>query len=124
MGRYRQGVSPAPPQTVQLFLNNEFLQYMHLNTEFMSSINRQLETLEIVSQIYIFNGNNGASYRLWMKHLRRAALERQPHDDLYMRKLVSRTVKDSTSDFWTEIRTENPDITSTEIQTSLRAPIT
>ena len=27
-----QGVSPAPPQPVQLFPYNEFLQYMHLNT--------------------------------------------------------------------------------------------
>ena len=115
-----QGVSPAPPQPVQLVPNNGFLQYMHLNTEFMSGINRQLETSEIVSQIHTFNGNNAASYRLWMKHLRRAALERQPHDDLYMRKLVSRTVKDSASDFWTEIRTENPDITWTEIQASFR----
>ena len=107
-----QGVSPAPPQPVQLFPNNEFLQYMHLNTEFMSGINRQLETSEIVSQIHSFNGNNATSYRLWMKHL--------TFDDLYMRKLVSRTVKDSASDFWTEKRTENPDITWTEIQASFR----
>ena len=69
----------------------------------MNGINRQLETSVIASQIHTFNGNNAASYRLWMKHLRRAALERQPHDDLCMRKLVSRTVKDSASDFWTEI---------------------
>ena len=63
-----EGVSPAPPHPVQLFPNNEFLQYMNLNTEFMSVINRQLETSEIVSQIHTFNGNNAASYVLWLTH--------------------------------------------------------
>ena len=51
-----------------------------------------------------------------MKHLRREALEKQPIDDQYMRKLVSRTVKESAADFWYEIRVARPNITWEEIQ--------
>ena len=53
-------------------------------------------------------GNNPSSFRLWMKHLRREALEKQPIDDQFMRKLVSRIVKDSASDFWYEIKVARP----------------
>ena len=38
-----------------------------------------------------------------------------------MRKLVSRTVKESAADFWYEIRVARPNITWTEIQDVLRA---
>ena len=40
----------------------------------------------------------------------------QPIDDQYMRKLVSRTVKESAADFWYEIRVARPNITWEEIQ--------
>ena len=56
-----------------------------------------------------------------MKHLRREALEKQPIDDQYMRKLVSRTVKESAADFWYEIRVASPNnITWAEIQDVFR----
>ena len=55
-----------------------------------------------------------------MKHLRREALEKQPIDDQYMRKLVSRTVKESAADFWYEIRVARPNITWAEIQDVFR----
>ena len=63
-------------------------------------INRQLDTSDVVSRIQIFSGNNLSSFRLWMKHLRREALEKQPIDDQYMQQLVARTVKESAADFW------------------------
>ena len=83
------------PQNVQVHPNNEFLQYMQINADFMNGLSRQLDTSDVVSRIHIFSGNNPSSFRLWMKHLRREALEKQPIDDQYMRKLVSRTVKES-----------------------------
>ena len=83
------------PQNVQVHPNNEFLQYMQINADFMNGLSRQLDTSDVVSRIHNFSGNNPSSFRLWMKHLRREALEKQPIDDQYMRKLVSRTVKES-----------------------------
>ena len=108
------------PQNVQVHPNNEFLQYMQINADFMNGLSRQLDTSDVVSRIHNFSGNNPSSFRLWMKHLRREALEKQPIDDQYMRKLVSRTVKESAADFWYEIRVARPNITWEEIQDVFR----
>ena len=89
---------------------------MQINAEFMNGLSRQLETSDVVSRIYHFTGNNPSSFRLWMKHLRREALETQPIYDQYMRKLVSRTVKESAADLWYEIWAAKPNITWAEIQ--------
>ena len=86
----------------------------------MNGLSRQLDTSDVVSRIQNFSGNNPSSFRLWMKHLRREALEKQPIDDQYMRKLVSRTVKESAADFWYEIRVARPNITWAEIQDVFR----
>ena len=66
----------------------------------------KLETNDLVVTIHHFDGQNRDSFRKWRKDLCRAALENNPVDDLYMRKLVSRTVKDTASDFWSELRTQ------------------
>ena len=59
------------PQNVQVHPNNEFLQYMQINADFMNGLSRQLDTSDVVSRIHNFSGNNPSSFRLWMKHLRR-----------------------------------------------------
>ena len=64
------------PQNVQVHPNNEFLQYMQINADFMNGLSRQLDTSDVVSRIHNFSGNNPSSFRLWMKHLRREALEK------------------------------------------------
>ena len=92
---------------------------MQINADFMNGLSRQLDTSDVVSRIHNFSGNNPSSFRLWMKHLRREALEKQPIDDQYMRKLVSRTVKESAADFWYEIRVARPNITWRKYKTVL-----
>ena len=100
---------------VQVHPKNEFLQYMQINADFMNGSSLQLDTSDVVSRTHNFSGNNPSSFRLWMKHLRREALEKQHIDDQYMRKLVSRTVKESATDFWYEIRVAKPNITWEEM---------
>ena len=90
--------------------------YAKLGGECVQNISRQLETNDILSTIHRFNGLDRKSYRTWRKDLARAALETTPVDDIFMRKLVTRTVTETASDFWTEIRTQKPDITWVEIQ--------
>ena len=51
--------------------------------------------------------------------LKTGGFGKQPIDDQYMRKLVSRTVKESAADFWYEIRVARPNITWEEIKTFL-----
>ena len=103
------------PQNVQVHPNNEFLQYMQINADFINGLSRQLDTSDVASGIHHFSGNNPSSFRLWMKHLIQEALEKQPIDDQYIRKLVSRTVKVSAADFWYEVRVARPNITWAEI---------
>ena len=79
----------------------------------MNMLSRQLDTSN-------FSGNNPFSFRLWMKHLRREVLEKQAIDDQYMRKLVSRTVKESAADFWYEMKVARPNITWAKIQDVFR----
>ena len=68
------------PQNVQVHPNNEFIQYMQINADFMNGLSRQFEISNVVSRIHHFTGNNPSRFRLWMKHLRREALEKQPID--------------------------------------------
>ena len=78
---------------------------------------RDIDISDVVSRIHNFSGNNPSSFRLWMKHLRREALEKQPMYDQYMLKLVSRTVR-ICSRFWYEIA--RPNLTWEEIQDVFR----
>ena len=48
--------------------------------------------------------------------LKTGGFGKQPIDDQYMQKLVSRTVKESAADFWYEIRVARPNITWAKIQ--------
>ena len=104
--------------TTQTIADPHLLYYAKLGGECVQNISRQLETNDFVATIHHFEGQNRTSYRKWRKDLARAALENNPVDDIYMRKLVSRTVKDTASDFWSELRTQNPGITWSEIQTA------
>ena len=108
----------TPLPKTQSVADPHLIYYAKLGGEFVQNISRQLETNDLVATIHHFDGQNRDSFRKWRKDLCRAALENNPVDDLYMRKLVSRTVKDTASDFWSEIRTQNPAITWAEIQTA------
>lgn len=117
--------APAPQAgqaqgAVEIHPNNEFTHYMQLNANFMNNISTQLEINDIISKIPTFSGQNAANYRAWRKQLLSAASEHDPVDDALMRKLVSRTVTESASDFWQEIKRANPNITWAEIQTAFR----
>ena len=50
------------PQNVQVHPNNEFLQYMQINADFMNGLSRQLDTSDVVSRIHNFSGNNPSSF--------------------------------------------------------------
>ena len=43
------------PQNVQVHPNNEFLQYMQINADFMNGLSRQLDTSDVVSRIQNFS---------------------------------------------------------------------
>ena len=101
---------------MQPLSDSHLIYYAKLGGECVQNISRQLETNDIVSSIRGFNGLDRKSYRTWRKDLARAALETTPVDDIFMRKLVSRTVTETAADFWTEIRTQKPEITWVEIQ--------
>ena len=83
---------------------------MQIKADFINGLSRQLDTSDVVSRIHHFSENNQSSFRVWMKHLRREALEKQPIDDQYMLNLVS------AADFLYEIRVARPNITWAEIQ--------
>ena len=112
---------PAAPrvtlaQNIQVAPNDDFGRYMQHNAECMNSISRHLLTSEVISGIHNFNGNNGNSYKAWMKQLNRASLEKQPVDDEYMRHLISRTISGIAADFWADTRRARPNITWEDIQ--------
>lgn len=100
----------APPN-VQINPGNDFMQYMQMNANFMTSLSNHFALEQVKSTIHHFNGSSAKSFRTWLKDLRRAALERQPVDDQLMRSLVLMTTSDTASDFYYEIRTARPDIT-------------
>ena len=105
----------TPAQNIQVAPNDDFGRYMQHNAECMNSISRHLLTSEVISGIHNFNGNNGNSYKAWMKQLNRASLEKQPVDGEYMRHLISRTVSGIAADFWADTRRARPNITWEDI---------
>ena len=54
------------------------------------------------------------------KNISRAAIERQPVDHVFMRRLVTRTVTDIAADLWQEVRNNNPNINWADIQGAFR----
>ena len=54
------------------------------------------------------------------KNISRAAIERQPVDHAFMRRLVTRTVTDIAADLWQEVRNNNPNINWADIQDAFR----
>ena len=113
------GVAP-PLAPVQLFPGRDLLQYMQISSDFMGSINNQLETSTLIAGIHPFNGSSAANYRRWRKDMSRAAIERQPVDHVFMRRLVTRTVTDIAADFWQEVRNNDPNINWPAIQDVFR----
>ena len=113
------GVAP-PLAPVHLFPNRDLLQYMQISSDFMGSINNQLETSTLIAGIHPFNGSSAANYRRWRKDMSRAAIERQPVDHAFMRRLVTRTVTDIAADFWQEVRNNDPNINWPAIQDVFR----
>ena len=58
----QQAQAPPPPLAhVHLFPNRDLLQYMQISSEFMGSINNQLETSTLISGIHPFKGNSAAN---------------------------------------------------------------
>ena len=53
----------APLAPVHLFPNRDLLQYMQISSDFMGSINNQLETSTLIAGIHPFNGSSAANYR-------------------------------------------------------------
>ena len=59
----------------------------NINKEYkLDCSDKKYNTSDVVSGIHNFSGNNPSSFRLWIKHLKREAWEKQPIDDQYMRK--------------------------------------
>ena len=116
----QQAPPPAVPQPIQMHPNPDMLRYMQVNTEVLHDLSTQIQTKDLIDDIHCFSGNNAATFRLWLKEMKRASLERQPVDNAFMTRLVARTVRGDASEFFVELRLANQNLTWAQIQEAFR----
>ena len=116
----QQAPPPAVPQPIQMHPNPDMLRYMQVNTEVLHDLSTQIQTKDLIDDIHCFSGGSASSFRLWLKDLKRASLEKQPVDNAFMTRLVAKTVRHDAADFFGEIRLANPNLTWAQIQEAFR----
>ena len=103
-------MAQQPQQQVDMIVNpnDQMLQYMQLNSDFMQSLTRQLTTNDTASGIPIFSGGSAKQFREWIKTLDRIYIDNT--DDIIMSKLISKTTRDLAADFYADLKrdAENP----------------
>ena len=116
----QQAPPPDAPQPIQMHPNPDMLRYMQVNTEVLHDLSTQIQTKDLIDDIHCFSGNNASSFRLWLKEMKRASLEKQPVDNAFMTRLVARTLRGDASEFFVELRLANQNLTWAQIQEAFR----
>jgi len=96
-------MAEQPPVNMIINPNEQMLRYMEASNGFMQDFARQLDTNDLVSGIHVFSGNCAKSFRDWMRDLDRIYIDHDG-DNYFMRRLVTRTVRDLAADFLADIK--------------------
>ena len=83
--------------------NEQMLQYMQLNSDFMHNLSRQLTANDTASCIPVFSGGNAKQFREWIKTLDRIYIDNQD-DHVIMGKLITKTTRDLAADFYADLK--------------------
>ena len=89
--------------------NDQMLQYMQLNSDFMQNLSRQLTTNDTASLIPVFSGGSAKQFREWIKTLDRIYIDHE-NDHKLMSQLIFKTTRDLAADFYADLKrdAENP----------------
>ena len=99
-----------PPAPVNMVVNpnDQILRYMTYSNDFMQGLTRQLDTNDVLNGMHVFSGSSAQTFRDWMRDLDRVYID-HPNDHAFMRRLVTRSVRDSAADFLADTKRDNND---------------
>ena len=85
-----------------------FMQFANIHQQHMSEVQRQLQLQSAVSSTHTFDGLSEKYFKKWLKDMDRLWLAHK--DDLFMRCVIFKTVKDLAADYWADVTTKTPTI--------------
>lgn len=98
----------ADQQNVNMMLNADpnIIRYMETNNTFMRGLARHFEANDESKGVPIFSGGSAENFRDWMRCMDRIFVD-HPGDHDYMRKIVTKTVRDLAADYFSDLKQEN-----------------